>query len=368
MIRVLITEDSPVVGRYLEGLLASDSEITVVGTAKNGVEAVALAESLKPDVVTMDVHMPRMDGYEATRRIMETRPIPIIICSASWDSDQVSKTFQSLEAGAVAALPKPRGGIEALSDPEAQELLRTVKAMAHVKMVRRWAKGRYEQPRPASLQVRAMRSARSEENTPGLVVIGASTGGPMALRTVLGGLPQDLPVPICIVQHIASGFLHGFCKWLAESTGFRIQVAEDGQKALSGRAYVAPDTHHLCVESGNILRLSAAPPVNNLKPSVAPLFESAARVYGPKALAVMLTGMGKDGAREMALVREAGGQTIAQDAQSATVHGMAGEAIRLGAAQHVESLEAIAPRICQLLGLSVAPRDLPVLDSQIAFH
>lgn len=341
--------------RHLEMLLGSDPEITVVGTAKNGVEAVEMAIALRPDVVTMDVHMPRMDGYEATRRIMETRPIPIVMCSASWDSEEVAMTFQSLEAGAVAALPKPRGGADAFGDNGARELIRTVKAVAHVKMVRRWERGRYAQPQPEPLQI--TERPRKNGSSVGLVVVGASTGGPMALRAVLGGLPADLPVPVLIVQHIAPGFLSGFCKWLAGSTGFPIQVAEDGVKALPGRAYVAPDTHHLTVALDGTLRLLDSEPVNNLKPSVAPLFSSAAQTYGASALGVMLTGMGRDGAREMALLHQAGAPTICQDAQTSTVHGMPGEAIRLGAASYVEPLDAIAPRICQLLGLSVQGRN-----------
>ncbi len=358
MIKVLITDDSPVVRGYLKYILSSDKDIQVIGEARNGKEAVERVQEEKPDVVTMDIHMPQMDGFEATRRIMETNPVPIVICSASWNPEEVDKTFRTMEAGAVAALEKPRGMGHPDSDSSVKTLLRTVKAMADVKVVRRWSKKKREQhpPRPVSPSPQPARQV-SRTVVPAVlpskgiqvVAIGASTGGPMALQTILSGLPADFKVPVLIVQHIAPGFLAGLGSWLTTSTGYQVVVPEDGEAMIPGTAYLAPDDFQLGVRGEHKILLRQDPPENNLRPAVSYLFRSVAEKYGKNSLGVLLTGMGKDGAAELKQIADAGGITIAQDKATSIVHGMPGEAIRLGAATHVESIQNISEKLKTLV-------------------
>ncbi|MBN2414464.1 chemotaxis-specific protein-glutamate methyltransferase CheB [bacterium] len=353
MIRVLITEDSPVVRGYLEYVLNADPDIEVVGLARNGEEAVRMVQEVNPDVVTMDIHMPRMDGFEATRKIMETHPVPIVICSASWNPEEVDKTFRSMEAGAVAALEKPGG----MGHPDSKEmvghLIRTVKAMSGVKVVRRWAKKQRrtvkipETPPPKPVQRHKVRP-KSQSGVE-LLVIGASTGGPMALQTILSGIDKDIPVPVMIVQHIAPGFLSGLGTWLTSSTGFTVTIPEHNDLLIPGNAYLAPDGYQFGVKPGWRVELSDAPPEANLKPAVSYLFRSAAEIYRDKVVGVLLTGMGRDGAAELKMISDAGGVTIAQDKESSVVHGMPGEAIKLGAAKYIEPLDSIARRVMNLV-------------------
>lgn len=351
MIKVLITDDSPVVRGYLKYILGSDDSIEVIGLANNGLEAVDMVAEMKPDVVTMDIHMPRMDGFEATRKIMETNPVPIVICSASWNPEEVDKTFRTMEAGAVAALEKPRGMGHPDSDDSVRLLLRTVKAMADVKVVRRWARKKEtgkEKPQPAVTKEKR-KAKQTGESEVEVVAIGASTGGPMALQTILSGLANSFSVPILIVQHIAPGFLAGLGTWLTNSTKYQVVVPEDGETLQAGKAYLAPDGYQLGVKKGNKVSLRQDPPENNLRPAVSYLFRSVAEVYGKRGAGVILTGMGKDGAAELKLIADKGGLTIAQDKETAVVHGMPGEAIRLGAALYVESLGNISSRLKKLV-------------------
>jgi len=355
MIRVLITDDSPVVRGFLKHVLDSDPAIEVVGMAKNGVEAVEMAADVKPDVITMDIHMPRMDGFEATRKIMETNPVPIVICSASWDPEEVNKTFRSMEAGAVAALEKPAGMGHPDSDANVMNLLRTVKAMSGVKVVRRWAK---KNTVPVRADIPEYNEKIIVKPTPTLikrksvievVTIGSSTGGPMALQTILKKLDASFPVPILIVQHIAPGFLAGLGTWLTSSTGFNVTIPVDNEKLLAGNAYLAPDGYHLGLRKGLRAQLSEKKPENNLKPAVSYLFRTAAQNYKNKLVGILLTGMGKDGAAELKLISDYGGITIAQDKESSVVHGMPGEAIKLGGVNYIEPLTAIANRVIKIV-------------------
>jgi two-component system chemotaxis response regulator CheB len=345
MIKVLVVEDSPVVREFLVHLLGSDPEIQVIGTASNGEEALAAVQHKKPDVITMDIHMPKIDGFEATRRIMETRPTPIVIVSGSSSLQEVSTTFRAIEAGALAAVSRPQGIGHPRHETSAQEMVQTVKLMSEVKVVRRWPRLKST---PVVLPTPQMQVRRAPAEIQ-VVAIGASTGGPLVLQAILSGLPKDLPVPVLIVQHMAPGFVQGFAEWLAQSSGFPVHIPTDGEYPLPGHAYVAPDGVHMGVGTGGRVILSADEPENGLRPSVSYLFRCVAQVFGRQAVGILLTGMGRDGAEELRLMKDGGAVTIAQDKESSVVHGMPGEAIKLDAATYVLSLENIAAALIGLV-------------------
>ena len=349
MIKVLVVEDSPAVREFLLHVLGSDAEIQVVGTAKDGEEALEAVERLKPDVITMDIHMPILNGFEATRRIMEENPTPIVIVSGSWDPQEVAKTFLAIEAGALAAIPRPHGIGHPNHADSTAELIRTVKLMSEVKVVRRWAR---RVPAPAAPPERSAAVTPIDPSPAEIkvVAIGASTGGPVVLQTILSSLPRDFPVPILIVQHMAAGFTEGFVEWLVHSSKLPICLAAHGQAVAPGQAYVAPDSFQMKVDGSGTITLTNDEPENGLRPSVSCLFRSVADVYGRKAVGVLLTGMGKDGAAELKTMKDSGATTIAQDKESSAVHGMPGEAIHLGAATYVLSPDRIAATLANLVG------------------
>jgi len=336
MIRVLIVDDSPVSREYLKHIFSTDENISVVGVAKDGKEAVSLVQIIRPDVVTMDIQMPRMDGYEATRRIMEVYPVPIVVVSTSMIPEQVENTFRAIKAGAVAAVEKPRGPGHPDSERMAAKVLQTVRLMSEVKVVRRFASGNRM---PESVSEKFKADIRQDIK---IAAIGASTGGPPVLRTVLSNLTEGFSIPILVVQHIAPGFLQGMVEWLGKETWLNVKISEHGERVRGGYVYFAPDGYHLGISGKGEIHLSGDAPINGLQPSVSYLFRSVADSFGPRALGVILTGMGKDGASELKIMRDKGAITVAQSKESSVVHGMPGEAIRLEAAEHILSPEDIA--------------------------
>ena len=333
-ISVLVVEDSPVVRDLISHILTGDPAIRVIGAASTGEEAIRAAARLSPDLITMDVNLPGIDGYEATRRIMETCPAPIIIVSASYDPRNLGKTFQMVEAGALTFLPPPLG----IGHPEfhtrAAELLRTVKLMSEIKVVRRWPKS----PAKTAPKIEVKQRPKKIE----VVALGASTGGPLALKKILEGLGPGFPAPLLMVQHMSPGFVTGLAEWLQQSTHFPVRVGRHQEQILPGQSYLAPDGFHMEVGRFGRIELGTQAPVNGLRPAISPLFRSVAEFYGPSAAGVLLTGMGADGAAELALLKEKGAVTIAQDQESSVVHGMPAEAIKLGAAVYVLAPERIA--------------------------
>lgn len=331
MIRVMVVEDSPVVRDLLVFIMGSDPEIQVVATAGDGYQAIELAQKEHPDVITMDIHMPRLDGIEAVRRIMATNPIPTVIISASLDPGEVGGAFRALEAGAIAVCEKPQGITHPQYHAQARKIVQTVKMVAEVRVVRRWKPAGGSACRPA---------VDGSGWLPGdpkvkLVAIGASTGGPPVLCGILSGLTKDFPAPILIVQHIAPGFLPGLVGWLTSTTSVPVEIASDAKIAQAGHAYIAPDGVHMEVQKTCTIRLARGAPVNGMCPSISVLFRSAAEAFDRSAVGVLLTGMGRDGADELLLMKNKGALTIAQDKESSVIHGMPGEAIKLGAARHV---------------------------------
>lgn len=337
-IAVLLVEDSATTRLFLTRLLESDPHIRVVGAVGDGQEALEFVARSHADVVLMDINMPRLDGFEATRIIMESHPLPIVICSATVNVNDTVITFHALEAGAIACVAKPTGPDDTQG---AETLLRTIKLMSEVKVVRRHARARAPAAGGAARTVR--RSALP------VVGIGASTGGPPVLQAILAGLPKDFPAPIAIVQHIASGFLAGMAQWLNQTTPLQIHVASHGLAMQPGHVYLAPDDFHMGVAAGGTIALSREAPDNHLRPSVSFLFRSLAEVCGPDAVGVLLTGMGRDGADALKTMRERGAVTIAQDRESSAVHGMPGAAIEIDAATHVLPAERIADTLVTLL-------------------
>lgn len=340
-IKVLVAEDSTIIRMFLVHLLESDPQISVIGAVGDGQAALDFVQKNKPDVVLMDVHMPRMDGFEATRRIMGTCAVPIVMCSATSYAKDIVTSFQAMEAGAIACVEKPYGREQGDFEATAAHLLETVKLMSEVKVVRRSGYSRSATP-----------AARPAQHTPArikLIGIGASTGGPPVLQTILGALPKDFPVPVLIVQHIAHGFMSGMAEWLSHTTGWQIHIASYGTHPLPGHAYLAPDDFHMGIGTDGRIVLTREEPVNHLRPAVSFLFRSLAATVGPNAVGVLLTGMGQDGAAELKLMKDKGAVTIAQDEESSVVYGMPGVAVNLGGATHVLAADKIAAALVALV-------------------
>ena len=341
MIRVLVVDDSPTAREYLVHVLGSDPAIEVIGTARDGADAVRLARKLRPDVITMDINMPLMDGMEATRTIMETSPVPIVIVSGVWDAKEVETTFKAVEAGALAVVRRPAGLGRQEGAGAEQDLVSKVKLMSEVKVVRRWP---HQSQEPMKGPVDHAIEVRRDVD---VIAVGASTGGPPALRTILSALPPRFPAPVLIVQHIASGFIGGMVEWLSETSRLRLHVAMEGEVMLPEHAYFAPDSFDMGVERGGVVHLSKDGfPV--VRPSISYLFRSVGNVYGERSVGVLLTGMGKDGAEELKLMKERGAVTIVQDEESCVVFGMPREAIKLNAATYVLPPEKIAGALAKL--------------------
>jgi len=335
-IRVLVVDDSQVERELLSYLLNADPRLQVAGTAADGEQAISAAQRLRPDVILMDIHLPKLNGFAATRRIMETCPTRIVMVTAVATPAEVAASFDTLGAGALTVLPKPPGPGHAGHVAAADELLRTVKLMAEMPVVRRWARV----PLPVAAAVPAVGPALPPQIR--LVAIGASTGGPLVLQTILSLLPRDFRVPVAIVQHIPTGFAAGFVEWLQRTSGYPVRVPHHGEAMLAGTAYFAPDDMHMLVRANGTIALSRATAEHGMRPAVSVLFRSITAEYGPYAAGVLLTGMGRDGALELLQMRQAGAVTLVQDRETAAVYGMPGEALRLDAASYVVSPPEIA--------------------------
>lgn len=344
-IRVLVVEDSPVLRELLIHILSADAAIEVVATAADGNEALDAIRRVNPDVVTMDIHMEGMDGFEASRQIMETMPRPIVVVSGSRSRLDRELTFRAIEAGALTVVEKPNGIGHPNHAKAAAELIKTVKLMSEVKVIRRWP--RAPLAAPACGQRAPVTGEKPAAGKVKIVAIGASAGGPLVLQAILQGLARPFPAPIAIVQHIVAGFTQGLVEWLDQTTGFPVHLGRHGESLLAGHAYVAPDGVHMGVSKESRILLHRGAPENGHCPSVSNLFRSVANVCGANAIGVLLSGMGNDGARELGLISNKGGITIAQNRESAIVPGMPGEAIRLGTAMHVLTPERIVQALTE---------------------
>ncbi|MBW4491280.1 MAG: chemotaxis-specific protein-glutamate methyltransferase CheB [Trichocoleus desertorum ATA4-8-CV12] len=342
-IRVFLVEDSPVSLVILQRMLASTPDIQVVGTARNGIEALELIPQAEPTVICTDFYMPGMDGLEFTKHIMAEYPRPILVISASVQPNNTHNIFQLLEAGAVDVFPKPGAGLAADYELVKQELISKIRVLSGVTVfTKRRLPDHHTLPlgntpcstRPVSpgTSTRMMRA----------LVIGASTGGPQALQAILTHLPANLPFPVLCVQHISEGFLQGLVNWLKTECRLNIKIAQAGEVPLPGTVYFAPERVHLELDSQGKFYCAASALVDGHRPSVTVTFNSVAKFYGKAAIATLLTGMGRDGADGMRAIAQAGGTTIAQDEKSSIVFGMPREAIALGVVQHVLPVTDIA--------------------------
>jgi two-component system chemotaxis response regulator CheB len=295
--------------------------------------------------------MPKLNGFDATRKIMELHPVPIVIVSGSTTSEEIATTFHALESGALAVVKRPLGFAHPDHAATVKELIQTVKLMSEVKVVRRWPRA----PGKPSTGFHTPRLGPTKKaTTPELIAIGASTGGPLVIQTILSLLPKTFPLPIVIVQHMAQGFVHGFAEWLQYSSSLPVKVASNGEALLSGHVYIAPDGLHTQVTGNRRIILREDEPENSLRPSVAALFRSAAEVYGPRAIGILLTGMGKDGAEELRFMKDRGATTIVQDLETCIVPGMPGEAVRCAAATFVFTPQKIAEALIAVVRMESA--------------
>jgi two-component system, chemotaxis family, protein-glutamate methylesterase/glutaminase len=346
-IKVLVVEESNEVRGLLVNLMNGDGRFQVVAGVAGGRAAMEFLTRQSPDVILMGTTMSGSGGWETARRIMETRPVPIVVCGQKDDPSGPATHLRLVESGAVAWVQTPAGMCGKDLEAAAAEIRQTLKLMSEVKVVRRWP----QRPNKAAVvagceePARPRKSARSVE----IVGIGASTGGPTVVQTILANLPGDFPAPVLVVQHIAPGFIQGLVDWLNQTTALTVELANYGTWPEAGHVYLAPDDHHMVVGVDGRILLCKTEPNDGMRPSIANLFASLAEVYGPSAVGVLLTGMGKDGAKELSQMRIRGAFTIAQDRATSVVHGMPGEAIALDGASCVLPAEQIAAALMQVV-------------------
>jgi two-component system, chemotaxis family, protein-glutamate methylesterase/glutaminase len=337
-IRVLVADDSQTMRAALVALLGEEHGLQIVGQARDGVEAVQKARALQPDVITMDVNMPRLDGLGATAAIMAESPSRVLmVCQVSEDR-QLDLSFRAMAAGALEVLPKPGPGALELRR-FGTRIAEAVRLMAEVPVVRRHRTFAFTA------------GPRAHPAGVGAIGIVASTGGPPALTVVLRALPPGLPVPILIAQHIAAGFTPGLLRWLREVSEAKVRVARAGELAAPGVVYLPPDGCDLEVDSGGLVRTPASTGLH--VPNGNRLLHSIAKVYGPRSVGVVLTGMGDDGAQGLLAIRNAGGATYAQDEASCVVFGMPGAARALGATDNLIPLDGIGTLLAGLCARGV---------------
>lgn len=334
MIRALIVDDSLLVRTVLRDLLGQDPQITVVGEADNGLDAVQKTLELKPNIVIMDLLMPVMDGLDAVIEIMSECPTPILMLSESVDQSGAGPSaFNAIRFGALDVMAKPAGLANSGFGPQAKTLVEKVKVLSRIRVMHHFKR---EKRFPVAEPPPALGPRK-------ILAIGASTGGPKAVMQIMSELPAGCDAWVLIVQHIAKGFSSGFAAWLDKESSFRVRLAEHGDTPEKGVALVAPDHFHTEFRDGRIV-LSDAPPVHNCRPAVDPLFMSLSRsAIASETVAVLLTGMGTDGANGLGALRRAGAMTIAEDEETCAIYGMPRAAIERDAALMVVPLPEIAP-------------------------
>jgi len=329
-LRVMVVDDSAFMRKIITNMINSDPQLTVVGTAFNGLDALKKISQLRPDVITLDVNMPRMDGLTTLKRIMKQHPLPIIMLSAA-TQEGAETTFTALKLGAVDYIPKPSGQISLDIEKVRNELVDKIKTAAQAKIVTH---------KPATCSpVRIKQKVKDK-----IITIGASTGGPPALEEILVQLPKNTP-PILIVQHMPSGFTHSFAKRLDRLCTFEVKEAKDGDVISQGRALIARGGYHMTVTRDGRIQLDCGPVEHGVRPAVDPMMRTTAEIYGPETIGVLLTGMGRDGSSGMKAIKKSGGRTIAQDEATCTVFGMPKIAIQEGSVDKILPLSKIPEQI-----------------------
>lgn len=339
MIKVLIADDSELTRVVVSDLLSQDEGIEVVCEVSDGRAAVEKTAELKPDLVIMDVMMPIMDGIEAVAEIMAKTPTPILMLSANTDPQSSRSAFTAIRMGALDVLEKPSGVVTEAFSQIANRLICKVKSLSRIKVIHHYRKQKHDVVEAKPLDVSVTRN---------ILAIGASTGGPKAVLQLLQGLPKRIPAAVLIVQHIADGFAPGFADWLNREAALTVRIAEDGETLKKGQVLVAPTNVHLTIRD-NKVALVDLPPLNNCRPAVDALYRSLQEDgLAPETVAVLLTGMGTDGAVGMQQILAGGGYTIAQDESSCAVYGMPRAAIGRKAVIEVLPLDQIAEAVCRM--------------------
>jgi len=347
-IRVLIVDDSAFMRKVLETILITDENVQVVGHAKDGREAVRLSESLKPDVITMDINMPVMDGLQATAEIMTTNPRPIVVVSSE-SRQGAASTLRALELGAIEFVAKPSSGIDLDMHSVREDLLRKVRLAAKVRVVRSASRiasaianadGKAIAPPPAAPS-RPVAPTTNDQRFP-VVVLAASTGGPATVMRLAPGFTRDFPAAVILVQHMPAAFTTQYATQLAEFTGVRVKEAENNETLTPGTFYICPGGQHLRVTSSGRIQLDGSSGrVNGYLPNIDITMESVAAFAGPLSIGVILTGMGNDGAVGASAIKSAGGMVLAQDEATSVIFGMPAEAIKAGAVSQVLGIDDI---------------------------
>lgn len=370
--RVLIVDDSTFMRKVLENIISSDETLQVVGQAKDGREAVTMAESLKPDVITMDINMPHVDGLQATAQIMTTNPRPIVIVSSE-SREGADSTLRALELGAIDFVPKPSSGIDLDMQSVREDLLRKVRMSAKVRVVRTASRLASTLQNASPAQSSPASSAKSspsivarpasaalaslDQRFP-VVVLGASTGGPATVMRLAPGFTRDFPAAVFLVQHMPASFTTQYAAQLAEFTGIRVKEAEANEPVQPGTLYICPGGQHLRITpTGRIQLDSTSGRINGYQPNIDVTMESAAAYAGAMAIGVVLTGMGNDGAAGAKAIQRAGGLVIAQDEATSVIFGMPAEAIKAANVELVLGIDDIYAALeKRVIGLSkVAP-------------
>lgn len=321
-----------VVRTLLTHIIAADPRLMVVAAVASAEEAIAALPTVRPDVISMDIVLPGMDGLEATRRIMADRPTPIVVVSASIEKASLASSMDALRAGALSVVEKPVGFSHAAFAAVAREICTQLAIMSDVAVVRRRIRPREVDPVGTRAPV-----------VPKLLLCAASTGGPQAVARLFGALPAALPLPVLLVQHMGAAFMEGYAAWLQSVVPQRVMLAEDGREPMAGTIYVAPGDRHLRIGPDGRMRIGSDAAIGGQRPAATALFQSAADAIGGAAIGVILTGMGEDGATGVRSLIAAGGAVIAEDESSAVVYGMPAAAVRMGAT--ALPIDIIAPHL-----------------------
>lgn len=336
LIRVLVADDSSFARELITEILSTDAEIKVVGVAENGLEAVEKVRELKPDVVTMDIEMPVMDGLEAIEHIMATDAVPILVVTTRGDAQTA---YTAISKGALELVVKPEVNIDA-----AREFIEKIKMLSKIKVITHIS-GKHI----SSGAIPVKRTELKISSTDKVVAIASSTGGPEALSVILSALPAKLPCPIVIAQHISDGFVSGMVEWLKNITKLNVKVAAEGETITPGVVYISPSERHMTIDRSKKIVLVNRKPKDIYRPSCDMLLSSVAGVYGPKSIGIILTGMGSDGVNGMKKIKEINGITIAQNEKTSIVYGMPKVAIESGCIDKILPVNEISEEIVSLV-------------------
>jgi two-component system chemotaxis response regulator CheB len=344
-VRVLVVDDSALMRKLIPIILERDPDIEVVGTAMDGAFALRKIDELSPDVVTLDLEMPRMDGIETLRMIMRSAPLPVIVFSTH-SKEGAYSTFKALALGAIDFVAKPKDAAAGNLDSVANHLIEKIKMAKRAGGPKNLPKPSMDSPLPKKISRVALAPNR-------VIAIGISTGGPNALQYVLSQIPGDIPATFVVVQHMPEGFTEMFARRLDECCALDVQEAKSGDLLLAGRVLICPGNRHLMVRRmprGEMAVLADTPPINGHRPSCDVLFHSVAQEFGPTAVGIIMTGMGEDGAEGLGAIKAAGGMTIAQSEESCVVAGMPRAAIQRGYANKVQPLDGMAAYLVSQYG------------------